>query len=95
MPKRKFALSKKHEYLIDKIIEIPEPWERTFGFKEYLNMGENAKNETIVILMQVIKKLTDNTALKDTAKEFLDKAQKVFDYVEQQNNRHNGVMSIH
>lgn len=85
MHKAKFVLSKKHEWLIDKLYEIPEPWERNLS-PSSLSRGQNARNETVIILMQTIKKLTENTQMEGSARELLDKAQRVFDYTSEDNN---------
>lgn len=82
MPKNKFKLSKKHEWLINAIcFEIPEPWKR---FNSPLEKGESAKNKTIILLMKAVQVLTRNTIMQNSADEFLGKCQKVFDYTDRE-----------
>ena len=79
MPKKRFSLSKKHEWIINATeFEIPEPWE-SFD-QNPLNKGKSAVNQTVNVLMKCIQVLVKNTRMQDSAEELLDKAQKVFDY---------------
>lgn len=81
MPKNKFNLSKKHQWLIDATIyELPEPWKRDFDVRPD-NRGEGAKNAAIVTLMKTVRMLTRNTQLENSADEFLEKCHKIFDTV--------------
>lgn len=83
MPKSRFKLSKKHEWIINATcFEIPEPWER--WDRDPRHKGDSAVNTTIVVLMDCIKVLTKGTKMQDSAGELLDKAQKVFDYCEKE-----------
>ena len=82
MPMRRFKLSKKHKWLIDAtIFKIPEPWVRDYS-TSMLHKGTNARIETVSVLMEAVKVLTRNTVMADSANEFLDKCQKVFDCTE-------------
>lgn len=76
MPKQKYVLSKKHEYLIDYTTELPSPSDdNLFGG----NSDIEKQSRTILICFDVIKMLTKNTKLEHSAIEFCNKAGKVFD----------------
>ncbi len=86
MPKNRFNLSKKHQWLIDATVyKLPEPWKRDFDVKPD-NRGEGAKNTAIITLMEAVKVLTRNTLLENSADDFLEKCQKIFDTIEKEEN---------
>lgn len=79
MPKSKLKLSKKHEYLIDKLCEIP--------VKEDINKSAfvtgkiiDYRYNTEDILLMIIEEITRNTQLEDVGKEISEKARNIFDY---------------
>lgn len=83
MPKKKFNLTKKHEYLIDKISEIPsieeinlKGWSTDFLYGKYSDFRYNTED----ILLMIIEKLTEGTQLEEVGKELSQKARVVFDY---------------
>lgn len=83
MPKNKFCLSKKHEYLIDKLGEIPSVYDIQHAmFSNDILLGKHAdfRYNTEDILLMVIERLTNGTQLEDVGKEISDKAREVFDY---------------
>lgn len=83
MPKMKFALSKKHEYLLDIICKIPTideiqhpAWSLSAMEGKY---DDNRYNTEDAILM-CIEKLTKGTQMEDAGKELSEKARGIFDY---------------
>lgn len=83
MPKNKFVLSKKHEYLIDKISEIPtvEDIAHSAWSNDMLN-GKHTdfRYNTEDVLLMIIENLTKGTQKEDIGKEISEKARTVFDY---------------
>ena len=83
MPKDKFTLSKKHEYLIEKTCEIPtiDDIEHCAWSNDLLN-GKHTdfRYNTEDILLMIIKTLTKGTQQEDIGKEISEKARAVFDY---------------
>lgn len=83
MPKGKFTLSKKHEYLIDKIEEIPtiNDIQNARWSKDMLNgMHTDFRYNTEDTLLMIIETLTKGTQQEDIGKEISEKARAVFDY---------------
>lgn len=83
MPKIKYALSKKHEYLIDKITDIPDintithaMWSNDLLSGKHTDFRYNTED----VLLMIIEKLTENTQIEDIGKEITEKARAVFDY---------------
>lgn len=83
MPKDKFALSKKHEYLIDKISEIPTiedivncAWSNDLLKGKYTDFRYNTED----VLLMIIETLTKGTQQEDIGKKISEKARVVFDY---------------
>ena len=83
MPKGKFTLSKKHEYLIDKIEEIPTindiqnaGWSKDMLNGKYTDFRYNTEDA----LLMIIETLTKGTQQEDIGKEISEKARAVFDY---------------
>lgn len=83
MPKDKFALSKKHEYMIDKITEIPTiedivhaAWSNDMLNGKHTDFRYNTED----VLLMIIENLTKGTQQEDIGKEISDKARAVFDY---------------
>lgn len=83
MPKKKFNLSKKHEYLIEKIGEIPtiDEIQDAAWSLDYLN-GKRAdfRYNTEDVLLMIIENLTKDTQQEDIGKEISEKARTVFGY---------------
>lgn len=83
MPKDKFTLSKKHEYLIEKIGEIPtiDDIEHSTWSGDMLN-GKHTdfRYNTEDVLLMIIETLTKGTQQEDIGKEISEKARAVFDY---------------
>lgn len=85
MPKRKFSLSKKHEYLIDKLGEIPDTGEISHGLwsSDLMHGGStDHRGNTEEILLSIIETLTNGTQQEEIGKEIVQKARAVFDYYE-------------
>ena len=83
MPKDKFALSKKHKYLIDKIGEIPtiDDIQHAAWFNDTLyGKHTDFRYNTEDALLMIIETLTKGTQQEDIGKEISDKARAVFDY---------------
>ena len=83
MPKDKFVLSKKHEYLIDKISEIPTiedivhcVWSNDMLSGKHTDFRYNTED----VLLMIIETLTRGTQQEDIGKEISNKARAVFDY---------------
>ncbi|MBD5534594.1 MAG: hypothetical protein HDQ99_02825 [Lachnospiraceae bacterium] len=83
MPKDRFTLSKKHEYLIDKIEEIPTindiqnaAWSKDMLNGKYTDFRYNTEDT----LLMIIETLTNGTQQEDIGKEISEKARIVFDY---------------
>ena len=83
MPKDKFALSKKYEYLIDKISEIPTiedivhcVWSNDMLSGKHTDFRYNTED----VLLMIIETLTRGTQQEDIGKEISNKARAVFDY---------------
>ena len=88
MPKDRFKLSQKHEYLIEKIGEIPtiEDIQNKAWSKDLLNgVFTDFRYNTEDVLLLVIEKLTNGTQMEDIGKEISDKAREVFDYYSEKN----------
>ena len=83
MAKDKFKLSKKHEYLIDKIGDIPsvDDIKNAIWSNDLLSgkLTDHRYNTEDVLLM-ILEKLTSGTQLEDIGKEISEKARAVFDY---------------
>lgn len=83
MPKDKFALSKKHEYLIEKLCNIPtiENIQHSIWSNDLLNgMHTDFRYNTEDTLLMIIETLTKGTKQEDIGKEISEKARAVFDY---------------
>ena len=83
MPKDKFALSKKHEYLILKISDIPtvddithSTWSRDLRDGRFTDFRYNTEDA----LLMIIEALTRGTQQEEIGKEISEKARAVFDY---------------
>lgn len=83
MPKAKFTLSKKHEYLINKIVEIPTiddiqnaPWSNDMLNGKRTDFRYNTED----VLLMIIENLTKGTQQENIGKEITEKARAVFDY---------------
>lgn len=83
MPKRKFALSKKHEYLINKLVEIPtikdiqnSAWSKDVMNGKYTDFRYNTEDA----LLMIVEALTKGTQQEDIGKEITEAARAVFDY---------------
>ena len=83
MAKDRFKLSKKHEYLIDKIGDIPSiddiknaMWSNDFMSGKYVDHRYNTEDA----LLMILERLTKGTQLEDIGKEISEKARAVFDY---------------
>lgn len=83
MAKQRYALSKKHEYMIDKLCEIPSLNDiKSSGlFKDMQNgFHTDFRYNTEDILLMVLENITKGTQQEDVAKEICKKARAVFDY---------------
>lgn len=78
MPKQRFTLSKKHEYLLEQINDIPtiKDIKSAMFFHDYSDFRYNTEN----ILLMIIEELTKNTQLELIGKDISDKAREIFDY---------------
>lgn len=83
MPKDKLSLSKKTEYLIDKIAEIPtaeeishSAWSNNRLIGNHIDFRYNTEN----VLLMIIETLTKGTQQEEIGKEISKKARIVFDY---------------
>ncbi len=83
MAKDRFKLSKKHEYLIDKIGDIPSiedikhaMWSNDLMSGKHTDFRYNTEDA----LLMILEKLTSGTQLEDVGKEISEKARAVFDY---------------
>lgn len=83
MPKNKFKLTKKHEYLIDKLCEIPSiddikkaAWSPDLLNGKIIDFRYNTED----VLLMVIETLTKGTQQEDIGKEISEKARAIFDY---------------
>ena len=88
MAKDRFKLSKKHEYLIDKIGDIPSindikssMWTNDLMNGKYTDHRYNTEDA----LLMILEKLTSGTQLEDIGKEISEKARAVFDYYSDMN----------
>lgn len=88
MPKDKFRLSKKHEYLIDKIGDIPtiDDIQHSAWSNDALN-GKHTdfRYNTEDALLMIIETLTKGTQKEEIGKEISEKARAVFDYFSDKN----------
>lgn len=83
MAKDKFKLSKKHEYLLEKLLDIP-----SIDDIHYSNVSLDISNgkfadhryNTEDIVLMILETITKGTQLEDIGKEISDKARAVFDY---------------
>lgn len=83
MPKDRFKLSKKHEYLIDKIGDIPDiNTIKSSMFSNDFMTGKFADHRynTEDALLMIIERLTAGTQMEDIGREISEKARAVFDY---------------
>lgn len=83
MPKSKFNLSRKHEYLINKLCEIPTLDDiKNAAWSSDLLSGKNTdfRYNTEDTLLMIIETLTKGTQQEDIGKEIAEKARTVFDY---------------
>jgi hypothetical protein len=79
MPKRKFELSQKHEYLINKLSEIPTIDEiHNSGWTSVVSTDYRYNTEDI--LLMIIEALTKGTQMENIGNEISEKARTVFDY---------------
>ena len=83
MPKNRFALSRKHEYLIDKIVDIPTleqiahcAWSNDMLSGKHTDFRYNTEDA----LLMIIETLTKGTQQEDIGKEICERARAVFDY---------------
>lgn len=83
MPKDKYKLSKKHEYLIDKMGDIPSVdtiknamWSNDLLTGKFADHRYNTEDA----LLMILENLTRGTQLEDIGKEISEKARAVFDY---------------
>lgn len=83
MPKDKLSLSKKTEYLIDKIAEVPtveeishSAWSNNRLIGNHIDFRYNTEN----VLLMIIETLTKGTQQEEIGKEISKKARIVFDY---------------
>ena len=77
MAKDRFKLSKKHEYLIDKVTDIPNVDDiKTAMWSNDLLNGKltDFRYNTEDILLMILEKLTSGTQLEDIGKEISEKA---------------------
>lgn len=88
MVKDRFKLSKKHEYLIDKIGDISSVddiknpmWSNDLMSGKYADYRYNTEDA----LLMILEKLTSGTQLEDIGKEISEKARAVFDYYSDKN----------
>lgn len=88
MVKDRFKLSKKHEYLIDKIGDISSVddiknpmWSNDLMSGKYADYRYNTEDT----LLMILEKLTSGTQLEDIGKEISEKARAVFDYYSDKN----------
>lgn len=83
MPKNRFSLSKKHEYLIKKIGDIPtiDDIQNRAWSRDMLN-GKNTdfRYNTEDAILMIIESLTKGTQQEEIGKEISEKARAVFDY---------------
>lgn len=86
MSKKIGSLSKKHEFLIEKLIDIPTVediqnagWSRDALFGKTENHRYNVED----ILLLVLEKLTEGTQMEDIGKELSERARVIFDYCEE------------
>lgn len=83
MPKDRFTLSKKHEYLIDKIGEIPaidDILNSTWSLDMLNGKRTDFRYNTEDVLLMIIENLTKGTQKETIGKEISEKARAVFDY---------------
>lgn len=83
MPKCKFSISKKHEYLIDKIGEIPtiDDIQNAAWSNDALNgKRTDFRYNTEDILLMIIENITRGTQQEDIGREISEKARLVFDF---------------
>lgn len=83
MPKERWKLSKKHEFLIDQISEIPTINEILHPFLDggiSIGMCQDHRYNTENIILMALETLTKGTQMEDIGKELSDKAREVFDY---------------
>lgn len=83
MPKNKFELSKKHEYLILKLSDIPtiddithSAWSSDLLNGKFTDFRYNTEDA----LLMIIEALTSGTQQEEIGKEISEKARAVFDY---------------
>lgn len=83
MPKNKFSLSKKHEYLIEKLGVIPTindiqnaAWSNDMLYGKRTDFRYNTEDT----LLMIIEMLTKGTQQEEIGKEISEKARSVFDY---------------
>ena len=81
--KVKFKLSKKHEYLIDKVTDIPNVddikiamWSNDLLNGKLTDFRYNTED----VLLMILEKLTSGTQLEDIGKKISEKARAIFDY---------------
>lgn len=83
MPKDRFKLSRKHEYLIEKIGEIPTIYDiqHAAWSKDMLyGKGTDFRYNTKDAILMIIEFLTKGTQQEEIGKEISEKARAVFDY---------------
>ena len=83
MPKDRFKLSKRHEYLILKINDIPtidditlSAWSSDLLNGKFTDFRYNTED----VLLMIIETLTKGTQQEEIGKEISEKARAVFDY---------------
>ena len=83
MPKNKFALSKKHEYLIDAVVNLPtiddiqhDAWSNDVLNGKHTDFRYNTEDA----LLMIIETLTKGTQQEEIGKEISKKARAIFDY---------------
>lgn len=83
MPKDRFKLSRKHEYLIEKIGEIPTIHDiQNAAWSKDMLCGKNTdfRYNTEDAILMIIESLTKGTHQEEIGKEISEKARAVFDY---------------
>lgn len=88
MEKDRLKLSKKHEYLIYKIGDIPsvDDISNAMWSNDLMNgKRTDFRYNTEDALLMILEKLTSGTQLEDIGKEISEKARAVFDYYSDEN----------
>lgn len=87
MPKRKFALSKKHEKLIDILVNIPTVEDMRTG--AYFTTVPIAHDENAIdSLILALKTISKDTAYQDVCEDIIERANAAFQYCKDKNKRY-------